>query len=118
MLVSCNVPGLHSTLSLHSSSDCHVLFDMNEFVSRPHEAWSLLFESIWVNKPDWFLSVAPHFHGVFVLTVFCQVSWLPKPQLNFKPQKPLRSLQVAAFGLHVASTLEPVAALSETLRVV
>ncbi|CAL1167539.1 unnamed protein product [Cladocopium goreaui] len=72
---------LHSTLSLHSSSDCHVLFDMNEFVSRPHEG-----------------------------------SWLPKPQLGFKPQKPLQSLQIAAFGLHVASTLEPVAALSEALR--
>ena len=53
----CNVPGLHSTLSLHSSSDCHVLFDMNEFVSRPHEAWSLLFEST-VNKPGWFLPIS------------------------------------------------------------
>eukprot|EP00435_Cladocopium_sp_Y103_P011207 s4210_g2.t3 len=72
---------LHSTLSLHSSSDCHVLFDMNDYISRPHEG-----------------------------------SWRTTPQLDFKPQKPLQSLRIAAFGLHVASTLEPVAALSEALR--
>ncbi|CAK9112711.1 unnamed protein product, partial [Durusdinium trenchii] len=70
---------LHSTLALRSSSDCHVIFKAEDYISRPLEA-----------------------------------SWVPVPESELLQDS--FQLRIAALGLHVASTLEPVAALREVAR--
>lgn len=122
-----SLAGLHSTLTLKPSADCHVLFDMNNLVSRPVEAQnarSPVEPYVSIRFFYFLLFLQTHGEG-FTRTLLAwraQLSLLvnlgqdmmSRPQVV--PQKPVQSLQIAAFGLHVASTLEPVAALRETLR--